>query len=106
MSKQWRCEVCGYIHTGEGPPAICPKCGVGPECFYELDRAKPEVGGCPDCGSDNLEKYKYNKTECFKCKDCGFDICEEFEQTPEERTSQKEKGRYSPYKTGGGKRSQ
>jgi nitrite reductase (NADH) large subunit len=24
----WRCEVCGYVHTGDAPPAECPVCGV------------------------------------------------------------------------------
>lgn len=26
--KRWKCTVCGYIHEGEKPPAICPKCGA------------------------------------------------------------------------------
>ncbi|MFZ3101895.1 MAG: flavin reductase [Desulfitobacteriaceae bacterium] len=33
MAKKWRCTVCGYVHTGETPPDICPVCGVGPERF-------------------------------------------------------------------------
>lgn len=33
MIKSWRCTVCGYIHTGETPPDVCPVCGVGPELF-------------------------------------------------------------------------
>lgn len=33
--KKWRCTVCGYIHTGDTPPEVCPECGVGPE-FFEL----------------------------------------------------------------------
>lgn len=24
--KRWICSVCGYIHTGEEPPATCPVC--------------------------------------------------------------------------------
>ncbi|HBP66084.1 MAG TPA: flavin reductase [Desulfosporosinus sp.] len=35
MEKQWRCTVCGYIHTGENPPEICPVCGVDAS-FFEL----------------------------------------------------------------------
>ena len=31
--KAWRCIVCGYNHTGDSPPDICPICGVGPEEF-------------------------------------------------------------------------
>jgi len=35
MEKQWRCTVCGCIHTGENPPEICPVCGVDAS-FFEL----------------------------------------------------------------------
>ncbi len=34
--KRWRCLVCGEIHEGEEPPAVCPACGVGPENFVEM----------------------------------------------------------------------
>ena len=27
MSK-WKCTVCGYIHEGAKPPAVCPVCGA------------------------------------------------------------------------------
>lgn len=30
---KWRCEVCGYIHTGEEPPSRCPRCGAGKDAF-------------------------------------------------------------------------
>ena len=33
MEKQWRCTVCGYIHSGENPPEICPVCGVDASLF-------------------------------------------------------------------------
>jgi len=33
---RWLCKVCGYIHEGEEPPAVCPVCGVGPEEFEKL----------------------------------------------------------------------
>ena len=26
--KKWRCTTCGYIHTGDTPPDLCPKCGM------------------------------------------------------------------------------
>ena len=39
--RQWRCTVCGYIHTGEAPPANCPICGVDSSFFEEItDSAK------------------------------------------------------------------
>lgn len=25
--KKWKCKVCGYTHTGDTAPAICPQCG-------------------------------------------------------------------------------
>lgn len=31
--RRWRCLVCGHIHVGAEPPAICPACGVGAENF-------------------------------------------------------------------------
>ncbi|WP_407311164.1 flavin reductase [Desulfosporosinus sp. SB140] len=33
MEKRWRCDVCGYIHTGENPPEVCPICGVDSSHF-------------------------------------------------------------------------
>lgn len=33
---QWKCLVCGHIHTGAEPPDICPACGVGKENFVRL----------------------------------------------------------------------
>jgi len=36
MEKQWICTVCNYVHDGETPPEICPKCKLGKEKFKEL----------------------------------------------------------------------
>lgn len=33
MEKTWRCTVCGYIHTGDQPPEVCPVCGVAASKF-------------------------------------------------------------------------
>ena len=33
MERQWRCTVCGYIHTGNQPPDTCPVCGVDSSRF-------------------------------------------------------------------------
>jgi len=30
----WRCRNCGYIHTGEEAPKVCPAC-VHPQAHYE-----------------------------------------------------------------------
>jgi len=32
---KWRCLICGHIHTGAEPPAVCPACGVGGENFVK-----------------------------------------------------------------------
>ncbi|MEE8449075.1 MAG: hypothetical protein V3S39_05535 [Thermodesulfobacteriota bacterium] len=34
---RWQCSVCGYIHTGDEPPDICPVCGSPKEKFRRLD---------------------------------------------------------------------
>ena len=26
MENQYVCEICGYVHTGDAPPATCPQC--------------------------------------------------------------------------------
>lgn len=45
MEKRWRCTVCGYIHTGENPPEVCPVCGVDAS-FFELvtDEKESQAG--------------------------------------------------------------
>lgn len=55
MSK-WRCNVCGYIHEGEKPPAECPICGVGPEDFAVV--------------SEQPEKKQAGKR--WKCTVCDY----------------------------------
>lgn len=38
---KWRCIVCGYIHEGPAPPAICPICGSPAEKFVLIEDEKP-----------------------------------------------------------------
>ncbi|MGL4848002.1 MAG: rubredoxin-like domain-containing protein [Clostridium sp.] len=38
MKKLFKCSVCGFVFEGETAPSVCPKCGVGPEKFEELDK--------------------------------------------------------------------
>ncbi len=33
---KYRCKVCFYIHDGEAPPDICPKCGAPKDQFEKL----------------------------------------------------------------------
>lgn len=34
---KWRCQVCGYVYTGEQPPEVCPLCGAPKEAFEKID---------------------------------------------------------------------
>ena len=36
QENQWRCKVCGYIHTGQKPPELCPVCNVGADEFEKI----------------------------------------------------------------------
>ncbi len=47
MEKQWRCTVCGYIHSGENPPEICPICGADAS-FFELIPQSDELNIATD----------------------------------------------------------
>ncbi len=33
--KKFVCSVCGYVHTGDSAPAVCPVCGVYADKFKE-----------------------------------------------------------------------
>ena len=35
--KSWKCETCGYIHSGNEPPFSCPICGAEQDCFSVLE---------------------------------------------------------------------
>ena len=37
MEKKFRCLVCGYVHTGENPPAECPVCHVKSDKFKVVE---------------------------------------------------------------------
>lgn len=56
MVKMWRCIVCGYLHEGDDPPDICPKCGAPKEKFELLD--EEETGMMKDA---SLTKRKYEQ---------------------------------------------
>ena len=59
---------------------------------------------CPQCGSKNIKFYTYLGIKTLKCNNCGFDESKIYEVYPEEKKSQKAKGKYTPYKTGGSRR--
>ncbi len=35
--KQWVCSICGYVHTGDTPPDICPQCKATKDKFKEKE---------------------------------------------------------------------
>lgn len=59
---------------------------------------------CPKCGSKETHREPYMEISILKCKKCGYDESALYEIYPEHKTSQKAKGQFSPYKTGGSKR--
>lgn len=59
---------------------------------------------CPKCGSKNIKIYDYLGAKVVKCNNCSFDESNLYEVFPEEKKSQKAKGKYSIYKTGGSRR--
>ena len=65
---------------------------------------KKHTTKCPKCGSENIKFYKYLGIDSLKCKNCGFDEKLIYEVYPEQKTSQKEKGKYNIYKKGGSQR--
>ncbi len=37
QTLRWQCVICGYIHTGPEPPAVCPVCGADRSKFVLLE---------------------------------------------------------------------
>ena len=56
---------------------------------------------CPQCHSDNIKRVDYMGISCAVCNDCGYDERNLYEVYPEEKVSQVQKGKFSPYKAGG-----
>ena len=65
---------------------------------------KVKSSSCPKCRSKNVKIVDYLGIKCIICKDCGFDETNQYEVYPQEKVSQKEKSKFTPYKTGGHKR--
>jgi len=55
---------------------------------------------CPQCRSEVVDVTRHNGLVFLHCRRCGYDDALH-EVVPGQRTSQREKGRYSPYKAGG-----
>ena len=61
---------------------------------------------CPRCNSTNTKQVEYMGIICTICSKCGYDERSLYEVYPSERTSQSAKGKFTPYKAGGGRRTQ
>ena len=56
---------------------------------------------CPKCKSKKAKQVTYRGIKCLVCSSCGFDERNIYDESFGEKGSQKAKGRYSPYRTGG-----
>lgn len=56
---------------------------------------------CPKCDSKDIKFYSYFGMKVVKCGNCGFDESGIYEVYPEQKASQKAKGKYAVYKAGG-----
>ena len=55
---------------------------------------------CPRCDSEKIRIVNYMGTNVRICKDCGYDEREELDTVPEERNTQREKRKFTPYRSG------
>lgn len=55
---------------------------------------------CHKCGSINVKITDYLGVKCIVCGNCSYDESKQYNAYPGEKSSQKEKGRYTPYKAG------
>lgn len=58
---------------------------------------------CPKCKSADIEITGDSTLSFIVCKSCGYDESL-YEVTAGQRSTQREKGKYTPYKTGGAQR--
>ena len=58
---------------------------------------------CPKCGSLKTESVADHNMTFVVCRACGYDESM-YDVTDVQRSTQREKGRYNPYKAGGSKR--
>ncbi|RJP46265.1 MAG: rubredoxin [Desulfobacteraceae bacterium] len=71
--KKWRCTVCGYIHTGDEPPEICPVCGADRSKFVEVTDAPANnlSGSAPEPGKPAAPAAPAAKAVDRVLKDAG-----------------------------------
>lgn len=75
--KEYKCKNCGYtvyanpkgkdmLMMGEVHNFLCPECKEIVDVLYPYGK-KPEKIVCPECGSENLQKWNPVKGKCPKC---------------------------------------
>ena len=73
--KKWKCQVCGYIHTGDQPPAKCPVCGAPQSAFVLIDDPNPieaskeQPATSAEIDAEGKESRLPRK---WKCQVCGY----------------------------------
>ncbi len=67
--KKWKCTVCGYIHTGEEPPDICPVCGADKSEFVEVTEEKSKAADEETTASVELQEEPQKTTNLGKVTD-------------------------------------
>ena len=48
QAKTWKCDVCGYVHSGDNPPDTCPLCGSTSLRDDEKKLARKKGAGRPE----------------------------------------------------------
>ncbi len=59
---------------------------------------------CPKCGDNEAEQFNLLGVICVRCYNCGYDSSDVYDVVDTEKRTGG--GKSSPYKRGGGKRSQ
>lgn len=54
--KQWKCTICGYVHTGPEPPEKCPVCGADRSMFVETTDPTAVQATLPDSRENDLQE--------------------------------------------------
>ena len=50
--KKYVCLICGYVHTGDEAPGVCPICGADASKFKEIGEAAPAAAAAAPAASD------------------------------------------------------
>ncbi len=88
MSKKFVCTVCGYVHTGEEAPAVCPRCKQPKDKFKEvleepksLKGTKTEQNLMEAFAGESMARNKYTYFASKAKKDGFVQISKIFEET-------------------------